>query len=52
MKQSGETLNVQVKTKIKLYFAYVTAWATPDGAAHFRRDLYNQDGVGVTATAY
>jgi murein L,D-transpeptidase YcbB/YkuD len=52
MKQRGETLNVQVKTKIKLYFAYVTAWATPDGAAHFRRDLYNHDGVGVTATAY
>ncbi|MGB0084603.1 MAG: L,D-transpeptidase family protein [Rhodomicrobiaceae bacterium] len=52
MKQSGETLNVQVKAKIKLYFAYVTAWATPDGAAHFRRDLYNRDGVGVTATAY
>jgi L,D-transpeptidase YcbB len=52
MKQKGETLNVQVKTKIKLYFAYVTAWATPDGAAHFRRDLYNHDGVGVTATAY
>jgi murein L,D-transpeptidase YcbB/YkuD len=52
MKQKGETLNVAVKTKIKLYFAYVTAWATPDGAAHFRRDLYNHDGVGVTATAY
>ncbi len=52
MKQSGETLNVEVKAKIKLYFAYVTAWATPDGAAHFRRDIYNRDGVGVTATAY
>jgi murein L,D-transpeptidase YcbB/YkuD len=52
MKQSGESLNVQVKGKIKLYFAYVTAWATPDGAAHFRRDIYNRDGVGVTATAY
>jgi murein L,D-transpeptidase YcbB/YkuD len=52
MKQSGETLNVPVKAKIKLYFGYVTAWATPDGAAHFRRDIYNRDGVGVTATAY
>ena len=28
------------------------AWATQDGQAHFRRDLYNRDGVGVTATAY
>ncbi len=52
MKRSGESLNVQVKSKIKLYFAYVTAWATPDGKAHFRRDLYKRDGVGVTATAY
>jgi murein L,D-transpeptidase YcbB/YkuD len=52
MKRSGETLNVNVKDKVKLYFAYVTAWATPDGHAHFRRDLYRRDGVGVTATAY
>lgn len=52
MKRSGETLNVGVKDKVKLYFAYVTAWATPDGHAHFRRDLYRRDGVGVTATAY
>ena len=29
-----------------------TQWATPDGQAHFRRDLYNRDGVGATATAY
>jgi murein L,D-transpeptidase YcbB/YkuD len=52
MKRTGETLNVEVKGKVKLYFAYVTAWATQDGKAHFRRDLYNRDGVGVTATAY
>ncbi len=52
MKQSGKSLNVDVKGKIKLYFAYVTAWATPDGQAHFRRDLYKRDGVGVTATVY
>ncbi len=52
MKQTGEVLNVAVKSKIKLYFAYVTSWATPDGQAHFRRDLYNRDGVGATATAY
>lgn len=52
MKQTGETLNVQLKTRIPLYFTYVTSWATPDGMAHFRRDLYQRDGVGVTATAY
>jgi murein L,D-transpeptidase YcbB/YkuD len=52
MKQSGKTLNVAVKDKVKLYFSYVTAWATPDGQAHFRRDLYKRDGVGATASAY
>ena len=52
MKQSGESLNAPVKGRVKLYFAYVTSWATPDGQAHFRRDLYNRDGVGATATAY
>ncbi len=40
------------RARVKLYFAYVTSWATPDGQAHFRRDLYNRDGVGATATAY
>lgn len=52
MKQSREQQNVQLKVKVPLYFAYVTAWATPDGTAHFRRDLYDRDGVGATATAY
>lgn len=52
MKQSGESVSPQVKGRVKLYFAYVTSWATPDGQAHFRRDLYNRDGVGATATAY
>jgi murein L,D-transpeptidase YcbB/YkuD len=52
MKVTGETLNVPVKSDVKLYFAYLTAWATPDGAAHFRRDIYRRDGTGVTATVY
>jgi murein L,D-transpeptidase YcbB/YkuD len=52
IKKSGETLNVSVKNRTKLYFAYVTAWATPDGRVHFRRDLYKRDGVSATASAY
>ncbi|MGF1621460.1 MAG: murein L,D-transpeptidase [Rhodomicrobiaceae bacterium] len=52
MKVTGETLNVPVKSEVKLYFAYLTAWATPDGAAHFRRDIYRRDGTGLTATVY
>lgn len=52
MKTTQESLNVPVRQRIKLYFAYVTAWATPDGVAHFRPDIYGRDGVGVTATVY
>jgi murein L,D-transpeptidase YcbB/YkuD len=52
MKQTRESLNVPIRQRVKLYFAYVTAWATPDGVAHFRPDIYGRDGVGVTATVY
>ncbi len=52
MKVTGESLNVPIRNRVKLYFAYVTAWATPDGVAHFRPDIYERDGVGVTATVY
>ena len=52
MKETGERRDVQLKRPIPLYFAYVTAWATPDGAVHFRRDIYLKDGVGPQAGAY
>jgi L,D-transpeptidase YcbB len=52
MKENGERRDVQLKRQIPLYFAYITAWATPDGAVHFRRDIYNKDGIGPQAGAY
>lgn len=53
MKESREKLNVQLKRRVPLFFAYVTSWATPDGMVHFRRDIYRRDGVGgMTASAY
>lgn len=52
MKQTGERKDVQLKRRVPVYFAYVTAWATRDGNVHFRRDLYRRDGVGETASAY
>ena len=52
MKETRERRDVQLKHPVTLYFAYVTAWATPDGAVHFRRDIYNKDGVGKAAGAY
>jgi L,D-transpeptidase YcbB len=51
MKQTRETLNVTLKKPVQLHFNYISAWATPDGMTHFRRDLYHRDGAGVTASA-
>jgi L,D-transpeptidase YcbB len=51
MKQTRERLDVQLKRPVPLYFAYISAWATPDGAVHFRRDIYSKDGIGKTAGA-
>jgi murein L,D-transpeptidase YcbB/YkuD len=52
MRESGERYDLTLKNPIPLYFAYVTAWATQDGAVHFRRDIYQKDGVGAAAGAY
>ena len=52
MKQTGETLNVKLKTQVPIYLVYMTGWASPDGMVHFRRDLYRRDGVVLTASAY
>ncbi len=52
MKRTGEQRDVPIKKRIPLYFVYLTAWATPDGIAQFRRDVYQKDGVDITASAY
>jgi murein L,D-transpeptidase YcbB/YkuD len=52
MKETGERYDLRLKQPIPLYFAYITAWATRDGAVHFRRDIYNKDGVGKQAATY
>ncbi|MFN3745457.1 MAG: murein L,D-transpeptidase [Hyphomicrobiaceae bacterium] len=52
LKKSGERLDVRLKKPMPLYFVYITAWATEDGVIQFRRDLYQRDGVGETASAY
>ena len=51
MKETRERFDLQLKQPMQLYFAYITAWATPDGAVHFRTDLYNKDGIGKPAKA-
>ena len=52
LKESGERRDVRLKRPMPLYFAYITAWATQDGQVHFRRDIYQKDGVGPQAAAY
>lgn len=52
IKESGKRLDLKVKRPVRLYFAYITAWATEDGIVQFRRDLYRRDGIGDTAAAY
>lgn len=52
IRESRERRDVTLKRPITLYFAYITAWATQDGQVHFRRDIYEKDGVGKQASAY
>jgi len=49
LKQTGEQIDVKVNTRTGVYFAYVSAWATPDGVIHLRPDIYNEDGATTAA---
>ncbi|GHB36768.1 amidase [Pseudovibrio japonicus] len=42
---SGERLDVKMKSRVPLFMSYVTAWALSDGMVHFRDDIYNKDGL-------
>lgn len=48
---SGERINAPIANPVKIYFAYITAWAMENGVVHFRSDIYNRDGVGNYAMA-
>ena len=52
MKASGKRADVRLASRVPLHFVYITAWATEDGTVHFRRDLYDRDGVAQIATSY
>ncbi len=47
----GERLNAELAHPVKIYFAYISAWASEAGVVNFRDDIYGLDGVGPTATA-
>ena len=52
VKRTGEREDVNLASRVPVYFVYVTAWANEDGTVQFRRDLYKRDNVGATASAY
>lgn len=41
--QEAEQRRVDVRDPVPVYIVYLTAWATPEGTVHFRRDRYEYD---------
>jgi murein L,D-transpeptidase YcbB/YkuD len=46
---SGERADVKLATPVPVYWVYITAWATPEGLAEFREDIYQRDGFSPVA---
>ena len=53
MIRSGQRVDVKLTKPVKVYWVYVTAWATPDGVVQFRPDIYSATapGPGPVASA-
>ena len=48
--RSGGRIDAKLATPVPVYWVYLTAWATPDGAVEFRDDIYGKDGLDVPPT--
>jgi L,D-transpeptidase YcbB len=48
--REGMREDVKLAAPVPVYWVYITAWATPDGQAQFRDDIYQRDGFGAVAT--
>lgn len=46
---NGAPEDVRLRQAVPVHFVYVTAWATGNGTAHFRPDIYNRDGAARVA---
>lgn len=46
---NGERKDVRVRSRVSVRMVYVTSWVTPAGTVHFRKDLYEKDGIGSLA---
>lgn len=41
----GQAVDITLTRPIPVYFAYITAWAEPNGRVEFRPDIYGRDGL-------
>ena len=48
----GQPVDVKLTRPVPVYFAYITAWAEPDGRIEFRPDIYRRDGSAMFAEVY
>jgi murein L,D-transpeptidase YcbB/YkuD len=49
---AGNAFDLNLTRPVPVYFAYITAWAEPDGAIQFRPDIYGRDGLRDVAAAH
>ncbi|MHB2166003.1 L,D-transpeptidase family protein [Alsobacter sp. R-9] len=49
--EGGQRVDARLAQPVPVYWAYITAWATPDGLVQFRDDIYNKDGLGPIPVA-
>ena len=48
----GQAYDLNLTRPVPVYFAYITAWAEPDGRLQFRPDVYGRDGLRDIAAAH
>jgi murein L,D-transpeptidase YcbB/YkuD len=49
---AGNAFDLNLTRPVPVYFAYITAWAEPNGAIQFRPDIYGRDGLRDLASAH
>ena len=42
--EGGQPVDLTLTRPLPVYFAYITAWAEPNGSVQFRPDIYGRDG--------
>ena len=45
--RQGQKQTLKLRTPVDVHFVYISAWASADGQAHFRPDVYRKDGQVV-----